>query len=88
MAKLLIAFTDPQEAWLREEAQRLGLPGGVSELVRRAVDTYRGEPKERKMRLRGMTTPELISLIEREGVNGAADTIRNFWVPASAMGWM
>lgn len=39
--KLLISFSEPQAEWLREEAKRSGLPGGVSEIVRRAVDAYR-----------------------------------------------
>lgn len=54
MAKLLITFSDPQEKWMREEAERLGLPGGVSELVRRAVDAYRGETDM----LAGQTIPD------------------------------
>lgn len=41
MTKLLITVTDPQNEWLREEASRLDLPGGVSELVRRIVDERR-----------------------------------------------
>lgn len=43
MGKLLITLTAPQEEWARREAERLGLPGGVSELIRRLVDDYRGE---------------------------------------------
>lgn len=39
--KVIIAFSDEQEKWLRAEAARLDLPGGVNELVRRAVDEYR-----------------------------------------------
>lgn len=43
MGKLLISFSSQQEAWLRGEAERTGLPGGVSEIVRRALDAYRAE---------------------------------------------
>ena len=39
MIKQMISFTQPQLAWLRREARRLGV--SVAELVRRAVDTCR-----------------------------------------------
>ncbi len=39
MQKQMISFTDPQMAFLKAEAQRLGIP--VAELVRRIVDQYR-----------------------------------------------
>jgi hypothetical protein len=44
MTKLMISFTDPQIAWLRAEADRLGI--SVAEYVRRIVDAKR----ERKPR--------------------------------------
>ena len=37
--RLTITFTDPQLAWLRAEAKRLGI--SVGELHRRIVDTVR-----------------------------------------------
>lgn len=40
MKKLLITFSDEQEAWLRDHASS-HFPAGVSELVRRTVDQYR-----------------------------------------------
>ena len=46
--KTLIAFTEPQEKWLREEAARLDV--SLTELVRRLVDHYRGAgPQEPPM---------------------------------------
>jgi hypothetical protein len=39
MNKRMISFTHPQEAFLKQEAQRLGV--SVSDLVRRIVDQYR-----------------------------------------------
>lgn len=39
-ARLTVIFTDPQLAWLREEAARLGIP--VNELIRRIIDQKRG----------------------------------------------
>lgn len=39
MVKILVSFSEPQIAWLREEAARLGI--SVSELVRRFVDANR-----------------------------------------------
>ena len=38
-SRLSIILTDPQLAWLREEAARLGIP--VNELLRRIVDAAR-----------------------------------------------
>ena len=35
----MLQFTEPQLAFLKEEAKRLGL--GVAELVRRIIDAYR-----------------------------------------------
>lgn len=43
MPKLLLTVTQPQHDWMREEAARLELPGGVSELARRIVDRARAE---------------------------------------------
>jgi len=37
--KALFSISDPLDAWLREEAARLGI--SVSELVRRILDTAR-----------------------------------------------
>jgi len=39
MKKRMISFTDPQEAFLKREAKKLGI--SVSDLVRRIVDQYR-----------------------------------------------
>ena len=39
MNKRMISFTEPQEVFLKREAERLGI--SVSDLVRRIVDQYR-----------------------------------------------
>ena len=39
MNKRMISFTDPQEAFLKRESERLGI--SVSDLVRRIVDQHR-----------------------------------------------
>lgn len=39
MQKQMLSFTDPQLAFLRDEAKRLGIT--VAELVRRIIDQYR-----------------------------------------------
>jgi hypothetical protein len=39
MNKRMISFTGPQEIFLKQEAERLGI--SVSDLVRRIVDQYR-----------------------------------------------
>jgi hypothetical protein len=39
MNKRMISFTDPQEDYLKREAERLGI--SVSDLVRRIVDQHR-----------------------------------------------
>lgn len=39
MYKQMISFTEPQIAFLKDEAKRLGIP--VAELVRRIIDQYR-----------------------------------------------
>lgn len=44
MNKRMISFTEPQEAYLKQEAERLGI--SVSDLVRRIVDQHR-ESKNR-----------------------------------------
>lgn len=41
MPKRMISLTTPALRWLRAESRRLGL--SASELVRRAIDRYRGE---------------------------------------------
>lgn len=60
MPKLLIQFSGPQAEWLRAEAKRLDLPGGVSELARRAVDDYR---EETEMRHAPSIPPEVLEKI-------------------------
>lgn len=39
--RLCVNLSDPQAAWLREEAERLGI--SVAELLRRIIDKQRGE---------------------------------------------
>ena len=41
MYKRVISFTKPQNEWLKNESNRLGI--SAAELVRRVVDWYRGE---------------------------------------------
>ena len=38
--KTTVVLTAPQIAWLREEAERLGIP--INELIRRIIDKARG----------------------------------------------
>jgi hypothetical protein len=40
MRKRLITFSDPTDAWLKKEAERLDI--NVTELVRRIIDEKRG----------------------------------------------
>ena len=39
MTKQMISFTDPQMAYLKKEAKRLGI--SVAELVRRIIDAHK-----------------------------------------------
>lgn len=41
MGKVLITLSPAQESWLRAEAKRQEMPGGMSELVRRIIDAVR-----------------------------------------------
>lgn len=41
--RMSIVLTDPQTAYLRKEAKRLGV--SLAEMIRRIIDAYR-EPKE------------------------------------------
>lgn len=48
MYKRVISFTKPQNEWLENESERLGI--SAAELVRRIVDWYRGEkPSDNQM---------------------------------------
>ena len=38
--RMSVTLTDPQAAYLKREAKRLGL--SVGDLIRRVIDTYRG----------------------------------------------
>jgi hypothetical protein len=42
MEHISVCFTRPQLTWLRAEAKRLGI--SIAELLRRMIDTHRGEP--------------------------------------------
>jgi hypothetical protein len=48
--RMSVQFTEPQLAFLRAEADRLGI--SVADAVRRIVDRYRGEREERGQRNR------------------------------------
>lgn len=43
MPRQMIQFTEPQMAFLKKEAERLGI--GLAELVRRIIDDYRKRQK-------------------------------------------
>jgi len=43
MYKQMISFTEPQMAFLKAEAKRLGIP--VADLVRRIIDEHRERQK-------------------------------------------
>lgn len=43
--RLNLHLSDPQQAFLRDEAKRLGIP--IAEVLRRIIDAYR-EQQERK----------------------------------------
>lgn len=44
--KQMVTFTTPQIAYLKEEAEKLGI--SVSDLVRRIIDEHRTMPKQAK----------------------------------------
>jgi hypothetical protein len=54
MLPRLVRFAKPADAWLREEANRLGIP--VAELIRRIVDESREQPDGQELRNLGNET--------------------------------
>ncbi len=74
MPKLLVTVSEPQDLWMRREAQRLGIP--VSELMRRMIDARRTpEPLPEEKSSDDMEEPIYETFVRGKGLYDGCKTL-------------